>query len=225
MRFFALQSIRLIPLLIAVTVSALLPRTGFAQTAAPPAATQIKIFVPFEPDGTVNSSLQVRSRDSFPDLQCQSGSIATARPDAWRCGTDDPCFAPLGAGLNDQPVTLACATAPWTGSVQLLTLRTQLATPEACKSPPLCRQSLDLTTNPWAVELTNGVRCTLFTGTISSQGGVGMVYGCSNPDGTPAGEAGVVKQGLDRSQPLWQVFYQAPGDYVLQETGVATAWW
>jgi hypothetical protein len=52
-----------------------------------------------------------------------------------------------------------------------------------------------------------------------------MIYGCSYPDGSPAGEAGVAKQGLDRSQPLWKVFYQAPGDYVLEETGVKTAGW
>jgi hypothetical protein len=225
MRFVARHLNRLFPLLLASGALALLPHVGLAQTAGTqPAATQIRIFVPFQSDGTLNPALQVRSRDSFPDLQCQSGSIATTRPDAWRCGTDDPCFAPPFAGLNDQPVTLACTTSPWTGTVQLLTLQTPLATTDACKSPPLCRQPLDLTTNPWAVELVNGVRCTLFTGTISSKGGVGMVYGCSNADGTPAGEAGVADKGLDRSQPLWQVFYQAPGSYTLDETGVATAW-
>jgi hypothetical protein len=226
MRFISLHLNRLIALLIVAAAFAVLPHSGLAQTAAAqPKSTQIKIFVPFEPNGTLNSALQVRSRDSFPDLQCQSGSIATTRPDAWRCGTDDPCFAPPGAGLNNQPVTLACATAPWTGEVQLLTVQTPLPSPDACKNPPLCRQPLDLTSNPWAIELVSGVRCTLFTGTINSQGGIGMIYGCANPDGTPAGEAGVAKQGLDRSQPLWQVFYQAPGDYVLQETSVATAWW
>jgi hypothetical protein len=202
-------------------------RTSLAQQSPDgPAATQIKLFAPFASDGKLNDSLQVRSQDSFPPpFQCQVGSIATIRPDAWRCGTDDPCFAPPFAGLNDQPVTLACANAPWSGSVQLLTLQTPLMTPSDCSGGMACRQPLDLAANPWAVELANGVRCTLFTGTISSIGGVGMVYGCSNPDGTPAGLAGTAKQGLDRSQPLWRVFYQAPGDYVLQQVDVLTAWW
>ncbi|HTE85104.1 MAG TPA: hypothetical protein VK821_10250 [Dehalococcoidia bacterium] len=205
---------------------AALPHASLAQTATgAPATTQIKIFVPFAPDGTLNASLQVRSRDAFPDLHCQAGSISTTRPDAWRCGTDDPCFAPPFADPNASSVTLACSAGPRTGSVQLLTVQGALRTADACKSPPACRQPLDLSLNPWAVELANGIRCALLTGTISSQGGVGMVYGCANQDGTPAGLAGTVKQGLDRSQSLWQVFYQAPGDYVLAQTGVAFAWW
>src|SRR5438876_463774 len=144
------------------------PRATRAQQAAA-AATEVKIFVPLSTDGTLNPSLQVRSRDSFPGLQCQAGSISTTRPDAWRCGTDDPCFAaPLSDPAN-VPVTLACAAGgPWGGSVQLLTVQTPLRGFDDCKSPPTCRQPLDLATNPWAIELSNGVRCTLLTGTISS---------------------------------------------------------
>jgi hypothetical protein len=214
-------------LLVVVGTLAFGLRASVSSAQQASAATQIKIFVPWNPDGTLNPTLQVSSRDSFPDLQCQSGSISTTRPDAWRCGTDDPCFAPLfAAPSSDGSVMLACAAkGPWAGSVQLLTVTTPLRSADDCKTPPLCRQPLDLSRNPWAVELANGVRCTLFTGTISSEGGVGMVYGCANPDGTPAGTAGTAKDGLDRSQPLWQVFYHAPGDYVLSQTGVLVAWY
>jgi hypothetical protein len=199
------------------------PGPSSAQT---PPATQIKIFVPYQTDGTLNPTLQVRSRDSFPPpFQCQAGSIATTRPDAWRCGTDDPCFAAPLLDPNAQSVTLACTPTPWAGNVQLLTVQTPLRSVDECKNPPRCRQPLDLSANPWAVELANGVRCILFTGTISSLGGVGMVYGCAQQDGTPAGLAGTAASGLDRSQPFWQVFYQAPGDYVLQQAGVLVAWW
>ncbi len=201
---------------------------GAAAQSAPtgPAATEIKLFVPWQPDATINSSLQVSSRDSFPDLTCQSQAISTTRPDAWRCGTDDPCFVPYPATPEGAPVTLACANrGPWSGTVQLLTVNSPLRSSDACQSPPRCREQLDLSTNPWAIELANGVRCTLVTGTIGSYAGVGMAYGCANQDGTPAGVAGSPTMGLDRSQPVWQVFYQAPGDYVLQQTPVLVAWY
>jgi hypothetical protein len=196
-----------------------------AQSSSSTAPTQIKIFAPLAPDGTLNSKLQVRSRDTFPDLRCQAGSIATQRPDAWRCGTDDPCFAPAFTDPNDANPVLTCAVAPWDGTVQILTLQTPLPSVDECKASLHCREPLDLSTNPWAVELANGVRCRVFTGTITSIGGVGMIYGCANQDGSPAGLAGTAKQGLDRSQSQWQVFYQAPGDDVLQQVGVLVAWW
>ena len=189
-------------------------------------ATEIKIFAPWQPDGTLNPQLQVSSRDSFPDLSCQSQAISTARPDAWRCGTDDPCFVPYPATPEGSPVTLACANrGPWSGSVQLLTVNSPLRSADACQTAPRCREQLDLSTNPWALELANGVRCTLMTGTISTVAGVGMAYGCANQDGTPAGSAGSPTQGLDRSQPVWQVFYQGPSDYVVTQTAVLVAWY
>jgi hypothetical protein len=216
---------RIITLLFAMALAvAWLP--GAARGQQPAAATEIKIFVPIAPEGTLNPGLAVRSRDSFPPpFMCQAGSITTQRPDAWRCGTDDPCFAPAFADPNAQNPVLTCAIAPWDTSVQILTLQAPLPSFEDCRASLHCREPLDLASNPWAVELANGVRCRAFTGTITILAGVGMVYGCSNPDGSPAGLAGTAKQGLDRSQPQWQVFYQAPGDYVLQQVGVLVAWW
>jgi hypothetical protein len=211
-------------MLIAVLALATGAHDARAQQAA--TATQIKIFAPWNSDGSLNTNLKVRSRDSFPPpFSCQTGSIATKRPDAWRCGTDDPCFAPPMALPGDQSVTLACATAPWAGNVQLLTLQTPLGGTNDCGPGAGCRPPLDLSGNPWAIELANGVRCTVFTGTISSIGGVGMTYGCANVDGSPAGSAGTATAGLDRGQPVWRAFYQSPGDYSLQQVGVLVAWY
>lgn len=187
--------------------------------------TQIKIFVPWNTDGTLNSTVTVSSQEILdPPGGCQAGAISTQRPDAWRCVTADPCFAPPLAAADADQTTLACARAPWTDSVTLLTISGPLRSGEDCQTAPRCRQPLNLDANPWAVELANGVRCTLMTGTISSLGGVGLVYGCEDASGMPAGDAGTARQGLDRSQPTWQVFYRAPGSGVLEQVGVAVAW-
>src|SRR3954449_2249291 len=102
---------RIIALLFGMAVSvAWLPGAVHAQQ--PDAATEIKIFVPISPDGTLNPALSVRSRDSFPPpFTCQAGSITTQRPDAWRCGTDDPCFSPAFADPSAPNPVLTCAIA------------------------------------------------------------------------------------------------------------------
>lgn len=182
-----------------------------------PAATEVKIFVPFTPGGELNPSLRVRGTETVP--RCQAGAITTTRPDAWRCITADPCFVPQFAA--DQ-MTLACVTAPWSGEVMLLTVQTPLRSSEECMMPPLCRQQLNLDRAPWALELANGARCTLFTGTIPSLAGIGLTYGCADPTGTAGGATrGVV----DRSQPVWRIFFLPEGGYVMEQVDVLVAWY
>ncbi len=188
------------------------------------ATTQIKFFLPWQPDGTLNPALQVQGRERFPPpFGCQSGG-AGQRPDSWRCGTADPCYAspPFAA-----QTTVACATSPWSSEVVLLELQTPLRTVEECRTPPLCRLPVDLTSPPWALELANGARCTQFGGTLPIVEAMRFLYGCGRADGSPAGLAGgpTATDEVDRSQPLWRVFFLGEGSYVIEQVAVPVAWY
>src|ERR671932_1856431 len=190
----------------------------------PPAATQIKFLLPWQPDGTLNPALQVRGRESLPPpFGCQGGG-AGQRPDSWRCGTADPCYAPPPFAAQ---TTVACATSPWSSEVVLLDLQTPLRTVEECRTPPLCRLPVDLTSPPWALELANGARCTQFRGTLPIVEAMRFLYGCAHPDGSPAGLAGgpTATDEVDRSQPLWRVFFLGEGSYVIEQVAVPVAWY
>jgi hypothetical protein len=69
---------------------------------------------------------------------------------------------------------------------------------------------------PWAIELANGQRCTLFTGAMPPVAGMRINYGC--PGGLQ------VVGDIDRSQPLWRVFFQGEKSIALEQVDVAVAW-
>ena len=172
---------------------ALAPGSGWAQGEGEPTATRVQLFVPFGPDGLA-PGLQVSDRSTFqgnPAVaggSCQVGSILTTRPDAWRCGTADPCFVDPG---RHEPA-LACATAPWAGRVVLLTVPAPLPEAEQNRFNPATRP-------PWARELANGTRCVRTGGTATIVEGVGYPYSCQGPDGPGnAGDPG-------RGAALWTV--------------------
>jgi len=187
-------------------------------------ATEVKIFVPWQPNGMLNPSIVVRSREPLmgnPNLasDCQSGSIADQRPDAWRCVTADPCFAPL---FGDR-MTVACSNAPWSNEVVLLQLSRPLPTPQECSAMMgACPRPLDLNSPPWAIELANGARCTASTGTISSVAGIGLVYGCDD-----GGQIGVADRNgpFDKSLPQWRALYLPKDGTVMSQVGVLTVWY
>jgi hypothetical protein len=187
-------------------------------------ATEVKLFAPWMPNGMLNPGVTVTGREMFegnPNLasDCQSGSISTQRPDAWRCGTADPCFSASPFSATE----VACATAPWNGSVVLLTLSRPLPGPDACMAMPTnCPRPLSLSNPPWALELANGAKCTAFTGTISSVAGLGLVYGCDD-----GGSVGVANRNapFDTSQPQWRAFYLARDAFVVEQVGVLTVWY
>lgn len=208
---------RALPALLAVLAALLVlggqPNRVRAQAATP----QIKIFVPWLPDGTLNPSLTVSDQVTVPE--CQVGSILTTRPDAWRCGTADPCFAPFPFVPPGEENTLVCAgSGPWSGQVVMLTVQTPLASPDDCRKSGDCRQPADLTGAPWAIELDNGVRCVKGGGTAAIVAGLGLPYGCSQADGTPAGLAGP-----DPTDPN-SVLYLAPGADAIVEVPMSVAW-
>jgi len=69
---------------------------------------------------------------------------------------------------------------------------------------------------PWAIELANGQRCSLFTGAMPPVAGMRINYGC------PGGFQ--VVGDIDRSQPVWRVFFQGEKSIALEQVDVAVAW-
>lgn len=143
---------------------------------------------------------------------CFTGSIRDAgRPDAWRCETGnailDPCFqSPFT--LPDQPAELACADSPFDREVLLLQT-----------TEPLPREGTneaDLTQLPWVLELANGERCTLFSGTLQGIAGQVAHYGCAG--------GGLVVGEPDRSQESWMVSYLSADAAETDFVAVAVAW-
>lgn len=185
--------------------------------------TQTKFFVPWLPDGTLNPAVTVTARNEFmgnPNFpsDCQSGAVSTQRPDAWRCGTADPCFSPTLFSAT----TVACGRAPWSNEVVLLTLSRPLPSPEQCSMMEnSCPRQLDLNSPPWALELANGARCSIFAGTISSQAGLSLLYGCED-----GGFVGIADRDapFDTSQPQWRAFYAPKDGTVIEQVGILVVW-
>lgn len=211
-------------LLSLVALAAAIPGEAARADHEPSAATQIKLFVPWLPNSTLNPGVTVTGREMFmgnPNLpsDCQTGSITTQRPDAWRCGTADPCFAPP---FGDRTV-VACARAPWLGEVTLLTLSRPLPSPEQCRMTPTeCPRDLDLTNQPWAIELANGARCTAFTGTRAFVAGMIITHGCD--DGGSIASPGP-QLTLDKTLPRWRAFYLPRDGFVIEQVDALVIWY
>ena len=191
--------------------------------AAPSLArTDQRYFLPFTRDG-LNPGLSVTGNER--GVCGFTSSAALARPDAWDCIGDtnqihDPCFENPFAERDD-PGELACITSPFTTEVVLFTL-----------SDPLVREkeaadvagngsntAMDLTDPwvlPWALELSNGERCTLLPGTVDVIAGLPVHYGCSN--------GGLILGEPERGRPVWTVSYLADKDVATTLVDVAVAW-
>ena len=197
------------------TPLAIAPQPVHAQGDDDTTATRLLLFVPFGPNGLA-AGIQVTGRETFqgnPAVaggSCQAGSIRTSRPDAWRCGTADPCFAdPAG----HEPA-LACAVTPWSGRVVLLTVLAPL--------PMDLQNPFDpSTTPPWALELTDGTRCVAATGTVPVVETTPYAYTCESPSGLRYAAR------PDRSQALWTVrMLLSDGQTVVPApTSVLAAWY
>jgi hypothetical protein len=161
--------------------------TAFAVALAAP-STKVVMFAPFGPGG-LNASYKVTSKIHGA---CWTGSIASQRPDAWRCMVSnsiyDPCFS--NAALS----SVACSNDPFSKSVVLIVLDKPIPTQERNKGKPA----------PWALLLANGTRCFLATGATGEVGGLRLNYECSSGGwilGTP-----------NQSKRPWQVLYSAKSD-------------
>ena len=195
------------PMQLLRTLVVLLTATASVTAADSFSTTQIKLFTPYGPGG-LSKAL---SATEGVTGKCFAESVADpSRPDAWRCSAGnaihDPCFANI---MGDNK-TLACARSPWESQVTLMNLT---APPDSSKRKEIPRSQA----MPWALELANGDHCALFTGATAPVAGMRINYGC------PGG--GQVVGDIDRSQPVWRVFYQKEGAASLVQVEVTVAWY
>jgi hypothetical protein len=137
--------------------------------------------------------------------QCWTTSIAAPSPNAYRCFQGnkilDPCFAPAHPS---NPLQVACFAAPWSRAV-MLQVSGKLPAPASGTT----------VSRPWALQLSNGVRCVASTGTVPAVAGVNLTYHCA--DGTDAALGAVSGSHLTAQ-------YAPPGASALTHVTVTTVW-
>ena len=181
---------------------------GTATTVPAPSGTTVEVFAPWTEAGALAPGIRVLGH--LDGGTCWTTSIAdSADPDAWRCMVPashelyDPCFAPP-QGMNLTEV--ACAASPWSG-VYLLHLAHPLPHATSTTTPTPSGE-------PWYLELANGQRCGLITGTAGEESGVYLNYSCQG------GSASVPDT---RAQP-WTVRYLAVRSHAIVRVAVTTGW-
>jgi hypothetical protein len=119
---------------------------------ARPAATAVVDYHPATPTGPPRSG------------SCWSSSIASNRPDAWRCMVGNEIFDPCFSARRG----VVCAADPRrAGSGFLLRPTKPLPVPDAGSQP-----------QPFMVELSDGSICDRFTGTLALVAGRIVRFGC-----------------------------------------------
>jgi hypothetical protein len=116
----------------------------------------------------------------------------------------DPCFAPAG---QPDATQLICASSPWAPATRLLL--TQALPLDAANSPGSGPRPV------WAMELANGDRCVLGTGTATQVGATTLDYLCTS---------GALAGGADRNHQPWMVPYRAAGSSTVRTLTVRNAW-
>jgi hypothetical protein len=174
----------------AILLSVFLPGAVLAafQIALGAQSTRVVMYAPFG-SGGLHAGYTVTSKMHG---DCWTGSIASQRPDAWRCMVSnsiyDPCFS------NAALTSVACPTNAFSKSVVLIVLDKPLPVKERNKGG----------SSPWALSLSNGARCYMATGATGAVAGMRLNYECS-PTGWILGNA-------DRSKRPWQAFYSSRSD-------------
>lgn len=180
---------------------------GASAPAPPTGGTQITLYVPFTPNG-LSIGLAVTRRVSG---SCFAGSAASSgRSDAWRCSADNAILDPCYQGTESGKTVLACPDTPWSANVILLTATKDLPQKDANKDT--VPKGL-----PWALELANGMKCSMLTGATFGVAGMRANYGC--------GENAYVVGDPDRSLPTWRVFFLGPRGFAVTQIGVRVAWY
>jgi hypothetical protein len=210
------------------------PSAASGQEATPAAETltiardrtDLRYFLPFTDEG-LNPGLTVTGEERGT---CDHESITSpGRPDAWNCiGEEsneifDPCFeSPFST--PDEPGALACVASPFATDVVLLTPTAPLPREKDVKAdlPPMSGGNApdagedESEPLPWALELEEGVQCTLATGATAVFAGMRINYFCS--------DGGMLLGEPDRSFPVWTVSHVARGAFASNLVDVTVAW-
>lgn len=197
----------------ALAIAALLIPGSFSFADNPPCspATQIKLITPFQ-SGNLGIGFAVTARG---DGECFARSAAVpGRPDAWRCSIGNAIHDPCLQNILGDPKVLACPDTPWSANEILLTLTKPLPTdaPAGDAGKTTLKETM-----PWALEMANGQRCTLFTGATAPIAGMRINYGCPGRF-IAVGE-------IDRSRAVWRIFFQGEKSISLELADIAVAWY
>jgi hypothetical protein len=175
----------------------------------PSRGTIVRVFAPFGPGRALQPGAMVSER---LDGRCFAESIATeARPDAWRCMAGNRILDPCFEGTMQGRTALACARSPWEATVVVLVPTEPLPTARRPERPLIEGR-------PWALELTDGSRCTLLTGATSGVAGMRVNYGCQGGQASAVGD-------LDRRAPQWRIFVIPADGITMEQASVGTAWY
>src|ERR1700751_2031347 len=149
--------LRYVALALAVASAALAVDSG------PAARTQIKLLTPF---GTRGLADGMQATEPLSGKCFATSAASPTRPDAWRCSAGNAILDPCYQRIVGDEKQLACPVeGPWSQKVLLLTLT------EPVPGEPRKELSRE-TTLPWAIELGNGKRCSLFTGATAPIAGM-----------------------------------------------------
>jgi hypothetical protein len=167
--------------------------TIVSAAVAADASTRVVLYTPYGIDGRLRLGF---TASASVQGSCWTSSLASSRPDAWRCMAGnfihDPCFS------GSAKTQVACPSDPFEKVVLIIDLGKAL--------PPHSGSSGQ---SPWAVRLANGVICSFITGATGVVAGMRLNYGCT--------DKGWILGEVDRSSQPWSVFYTRDiqsGDYV-----------
>jgi hypothetical protein len=138
------------------------------------------------------------------DGSCWTMSIASRRPDAYRCMDNDssiydPCF--VGRGANQ-----AACPFPSPSSVTVIHYDPPLPAPDP---------DAEGDRGPWLVVLVDGQQCYALTGTTETINGLVTSYAC---------ERGTLYGDPVRNAPQWTIYYQEEGSQRLTSMTIETAY-
>jgi len=168
--------------------------------------TSIKVYSPFE--GTqLAKNLIVTSKVSG---NCWTGSLAqSGRSDAWRCMMGDNISDPCYAGYLSNEHVAVCSV-PFSSHVVVIKLTAPLSSSDA-------NQSTGTRGDPSELELGDGARCEMLTGTTDAIKGMRLNYGCYGDKESVYGDP-------DRSASLWKVHVLSTGRTKMRLVNVRVAW-
>ena len=177
---------------------------GKPLTAAPN-RTELIVFDPFD-DGGVKPDITVTGRATG---DCQASNLVSRNTDARRCFTDtsevlDPCYV----SPAQRPGVAVCISDPTTAEATELSVASDAG-------PPV--EQNGFAGDPWFIELETGQTCQLLGGATTELHGLRLNFACDDEVylyGSP-----------DRSQPVWRIRRQDPGDPELRMVPMRKAWY
>jgi hypothetical protein len=146
--------------IVVLATLACLPEGADAQST-----TSVTTYQAFTPNGAIKLHTRPRSGD------CPSGSEATPRRDAWRCFSGSYIFDPCFSSARDTGIVV-CPEAPWLAKGVEIRLTKPLVRAHANHDAPA--RNLQ----PWALELSSGLRCLFAGGATNVVEGQRLNYFC-----------------------------------------------